>query len=151
MAVSLLERQQTFGASGLAQMTRGNKVPNVPQNAGVPAALPLALSQLAGAVLYVPMSGNVPNVTGATNSGVSNDTIGSAFVSVFNGQPPYTYLTSFVSGSNFGINNATTTGPTFIRSGRPPAGSASGNFQTLVTDATGATITLPFTVTDNRV
>lgn len=49
-----------FGApagTGLSQFLRGGPyVPNVAANAGVPTSLPIRLSQLAGAVKYIPIS-----------------------------------------------------------------------------------------------
>lgn len=57
MTVSLLERQQAFGAPGLLSMRRGaGYVPDISQNAGVPTNPPISLSQLAGAVKYQPIS-----------------------------------------------------------------------------------------------
>jgi hypothetical protein len=51
MAVSLLERQQTFGASSLGGLRRGaGAVPDIPANSAVPTGLPISLSSLAGAV-----------------------------------------------------------------------------------------------------
>lgn len=67
MSVSLAERQATFGASSLSQMTRGNKVPDIGANSGVPTTLPLALSQLAGAVAGSTLAASL-NTTSANGS-----------------------------------------------------------------------------------
>jgi hypothetical protein len=144
-----------FGApvnTPLSAFLRGGAyVPNGPAaNAGVPTALPIKLSQLAGAVKYVPMTVTVANVSGATTVGVSNDTIGSAAVNVSNGQSPFTYSTVHKSGTSFTISSATTNHPTFIRAGNPTAGSVSGIYTVTVTDATSASVSKDFTVTDNR-
>jgi hypothetical protein len=100
---------------------------------------------------YIPMSGSASNVVGSTTSGNVNQFIGAGSISVSNGLPPYTYLTSFVSGTTFGLSAQTTNAPQFVRSGNPGPGTVVGNYQCVVTDATLATITFPFTVTDNRV
>lgn len=50
MVVSLLERQQTFGASSLGNLRRGVTVPDIPANNAVPTGFPINLSSLAGAV-----------------------------------------------------------------------------------------------------
>jgi len=99
---------------------------------------------------YTPMSGSASSVSGSTTSGNVNQFIGAGSISVSNGLPPYTYLTSFVSGTTFGLSAQTTNAPQFVRSGNPGPGLVTGNYQCVVTDATLATITFPFTVTDNR-
>lgn len=99
---------------------------------------------------YVPMTGSASNVVGATASGNTNQFVGAGSISVSNGTPPYTYLTSFVSGSTFGLSAQTTNAPSFVRSGNPGPGTVVGNYQCVITDATLATLTKTFTVTDNR-
>lgn len=145
----------TFGAPAnthLSAFLRGGAyVPNGPAaNAGVPTALPIKLSQLAGAVDYVPMTVTVANVQGATQVGVSNDLIGTATINVSGGQSPFTYSTVYKSGASFTISNATTSHPQFNRAGNPPGGTVSGTYTATVTDATSASVSKDFTVTDSR-
>jgi len=152
--ISLQNIQDEFGAprsTGQTAFYRGGAwVPNIAQNSGVPTSGSIGLLSLLGATKYVPMSGGASNVVGATSSGNVNQFVGAGSISVSNGIPPYTYLTSFVSGSTFGLSAQTTNAPSFLRSGNPGPGTVVGNYQCVVTDATLATITLPFTVTDNR-
>jgi len=99
---------------------------------------------------YTPMNVTVADVSGSTLVGVSNDTIGVAAINVSGGQSPFTYSTVFKSGTSFTISNATTASPRFNRAGNPPAGTVSGTFTATVTDATGASVSKDFTVTDYR-
>jgi hypothetical protein len=93
---------------------------------------------------------SISNVTGSTTVGVSNDLVGSGFISVSGGTPPYTYNTVFKSGSTFTLSSATTIAPTFRRAGNPPAGNISGIYTASVTDAAATVKSQDFTVTDNR-
>lgn len=97
-----------------------------------------------------PMNVTVANVSGATSVGVSNDFIGSATINVGGGQSPFTYSTVYKSGASFTISNSAGAGPGFSRAGNPPAGTQSGTFTATVTDATGASVSKDFTVTDTR-
>lgn len=99
---------------------------------------------------YTPMTVTVADVSGATSVGVSNDLIGTANINVSDGQPPFTYSTVYKSGASFTVSNATNAGPGFSRAGNPPAGTQSGIFTATVTDATGASVSKDFTVTDTR-
>lgn len=92
----------------------------------------------------------VSNVTGNSGSG-TNSTIGKPTVTVANGTAPYTYSTTFVSGTTLGITDATAAQPTFYRPGNPGDGTVSAVYQVTVTDSAGATATAQFTVTDARV
>lgn len=152
--ITLTQIQDEFGAprgTGITAFVRGGAwVPNNAPNLSVPTAPPIGLLSLLGAQKYTPMNGSASNVVGATSSGNTNQLVGFGSISASLGQPPYTYLTSFVSGSVFGLSSQTTTSPQFVRSGNPGPGTVVGNYQCVVTDATSATLTLPFTVTDNR-
>lgn len=82
MTVSLNERQTTLGAPSLGAMLRGGSyVPNGPaQNAGVPTALPIALSQVSTAIKTNPFSASVsPTALSGTRttSGVASTSSGS--------------------------------------------------------------------------
>jgi len=144
-----------FGAptgTSLSAFLRGGAwVPNTAANAGVPTALPISLSWLAGSVKYTPMSVSAGNVSGSTNSAVSNDTIGSSSATVTGGLAPFTYAWTYISGDSFGISSPSTQGTSFTRPGRPPAGLYTGTYRCTVTDATSATAFKDITVTDNRI
>lgn len=95
MAVSLLERMQTFGAPSLGAMRRGaGYVPDVAQNANVPTTFPIGLSQLAGATKYVAPVINGP-ATVAWNG--------------FNNRPPRSFDTDTYQTVTQGTNAYTAT------------------------------------------
>ena len=144
MTVSLLERQNTFGATSLSQMTRGNKVPNVSANSGVPTTLPLLLSQLAGAVNYVPVTGSAsPNPLANSGGTKGTATIGTVTVTGANGTGSYTYgAATLVAGSSAGswtsINN-TQSGNTYTFHAvlsQAGAETVDGTWQVTVSDGT---------------
>jgi hypothetical protein len=141
-----------FGAGNGSQYIRGGAlVPNIAANAAISTTVAgLTGSTFLGAQAYVPMSGSAANVNGSTTSGNFNEIIGSGSISVSNGIPPYTYLTSYVSGASYTLSLATTTAPQFNRPGNPGPGTTSANYKCVVTDSTAATLTLNFTVTDVR-
>lgn len=66
------------------------------------------------------------------------------------GAPPYTYSTTYLSGTSFTINSASTNAPQFVRPGNPGGGSVSGTYRCTVTDSASQQTTTDFTVTDNR-
>lgn len=153
--ISLTQIQDEFGAprgTGITAFVRGGAwVPNTPTNASVPTSPPISLLSLLGAAAYTPMVVTVPNVNGATISGGgANQLIGNATISTSFGIPPYTYLTTLVSGSSFTIGSPTTQFPEFRRPGNPLAVPASGVYNAAVTDSTATTVNKQFTVTDNR-
>lgn len=137
--------------SRMSQLRRapGGVVPNTAQNANVPQSAPLRLSQLAGAANYTAMSVSAPNVTGDTG-GQTGAPIGSSSATVTGGQAPFSYAWTNTGGTSFPISSPSSAGTSFIRSGRPPAGSVSGTYRCTVTDGTGATAFANITVTDNR-
>lgn len=148
MSVSLLERQGVFGATSLSQMTRGNKVPNGPsQNAGVPASLPLSLSQLNGAVAYVPMSVSANNVSDSVDNSISNYSFGPSTATVTGGNPSKTYSWTNVSGTAFSISSPTSASTNFVHLGHAPAGTYSGTFKCTVNDGTASVDSNTITVT----
>lgn len=97
------------------------------------------------------MNVSAPDVSGSTNSAVTNDTIGASTASVTGGLGPFTYAWTYISGDSFGISSPSTAGTNFTRPGRPPAGLYSGTYRCTVTDATSATAFKNITVTDNRI
>lgn len=99
---------------------------------------------------YTPMAVTVADVNGNTTAGVTNDTIGIAAINVTGGSSPFTYSTVYKSGTSFTLSNASTASPRFNRAGNPPAGTVSGTYTATVTDATGASASKDFTVTDDR-
>lgn len=99
---------------------------------------------------YTPMTVTVANVSGSTRVGVNGDLIGTATINVSGGQSPFTYSTVYKFGASFTISNATTSHPQFNRPGNPGSGIVSGTYTATVTDATGASVSKDFTVTDER-
>lgn len=143
-----------FGApagSPLGFFLRGGPyVPNTAQNANVPTALPISMGQLCGASATTTINVTQPDVTGSTSVGTGNAIIGSASASASGGTPPYTYNISYVSGAAFTISTPTSPTTAFRRLANPPAGTVSGVYSVVATDAAGATGSKSFTVTDNR-
>lgn len=92
----------------------------------------------------------VSNVTGNSGSG-TNAAIGKPTVAVTSGTAPYTYSTTFVSGTTLGITSATVSPPAFYRPGNPGNSTVSAVYKMTVTDSLGASVEAQFTVTDNRV
>jgi hypothetical protein len=114
-------------------------------------AVGLAMSQFNGVTAYIPPTlTGVHNLSGFTDVSLSNATIVSGSFGVTGGVGPYTYSTTYVSGTSFTINNANTSAPSFVRTGRPGAGTVTGTYQTTVTDSTGHSSSGQYTVTDNR-
>lgn len=96
-----------FGApagTGLSQFLRGGPyVPNVAANAGVPTSLPIRLSQLAGAVKYVPISlGGSTFASGSTCGLPTTQTTFSsvASITVSGGNPSPSISWAYISGDN---------------------------------------------------
>ncbi|NID14972.1 hypothetical protein [Luteibacter yeojuensis] len=118
MAVSLRERQLTFGASSLLGLRRGaGHVPNVSQNAAVPTTAPIALSQLAGAVNYVPLSINGPSLVSLGTIPVSrppSSASHAAGTSTSGGSGSITATWQRISGSSIPVcSNTAAVNPTF--------------------------------------
>lgn len=90
------------------------------------------------------------NVTGNSGSG-TNSPIGKPTVTVTNGAAPYTYNTTFVSGTTLGITDPTVSPPAFYRPGNPGDSTVSAVYKITVTDALSASTEVQFTVTDQRV
>jgi hypothetical protein len=94
-----------FGApqgTGLSAFLRGGAyVPNVSQNANVPTALPISLSQLAGAVKYVPITANITPTSLSASGKLSAEPIntGTATCNASGGNGSTTYTWSRVSGA----------------------------------------------------
>jgi hypothetical protein len=140
------------GPNNLGAYVRGGAfVPNTSTNAAVSTtSAGLKISQFVGATKYTSMTVTVANVSGDTLVGVSNGLIGTTTINVSAGQSPFTYSTVYKSGASFTITNATTNHPQFNRPGDPGAGTVSGTYTATVTDATGASVSKDFTVTDAR-
>lgn len=140
-------------ATPLSAFLRGGAwVPNTAANAGVPTALPLSLSQLAGAVAYTPMTVTAPSTTGNSVSGTTNGTIvgANANVSVSGGLAPFTYSITYVSGTSYTIVAPTSATTSFKRPGNPAPSDVFGTYRATVTDATSATAFANFSVEDSR-
>lgn len=93
-----------FGApqgTGLSAFLRGGAyVPNGPSaNAGVPTALPISLSQLAGAVKYVNVGVTVSPTT-VGNAGLSPLITPSTTATATGGNGSYSYTWAYVSGDS---------------------------------------------------
>lgn len=122
MAVSLLERQQTFGAGGLLALRRGaGRVPDIPQNAGVPTNPPISLSQLAGAVKYQPLSISGPTTLSIGVIPLNRPPIvdrRSVSYAVSGGNPGPSVSWAKVGGfASTSIDNAGSLSPTFSATG----------------------------------
>lgn len=132
-----------FGAPAgtpLSAFVRGGAwVPNTAANANVPASLPIRLSQLAGAVKYVPVSLSLSKSGGTfTCSGTScpasaNVNIAAA-ASVNGGSGSISYSWAFVSGDNSITPNSTVVqNPSFLATLRRN-GTASAVWQCTASD-----------------
>ena len=96
-----------FGApqgTGLSAFLRGGAyVPNGPSaNAGVPTALPINLSQLAGAVKYVNVGASV-SPTSVSGAGLSPVITPSCTATGSGGSGSYSYTWAYVSGNTANI------------------------------------------------
>lgn len=154
MSVSLFERQSVFGATSLSQMTRGNKVPNgPPANASVPNALPLALSQLAGAVnssgLTVATSPTTANGShSTTGAGATNSVTATASGGSGSG---YTYLwvVTTTSGPTISAVSGTSATTAFTSTLTGPSPESIGTAYCKVTDSASNTANGPIVSIDN--
>lgn len=94
-----------FGApqgTGLSAFLKGGSyVPNTSANANVPTALPIKLSQLAGAVKYVNVSASLSPTTVTGTGTITGEPISTnaTTVTASGGTGSYTYTWSYVSGS----------------------------------------------------
>lgn len=128
----------------------GPYVANTGANANVPTSGPISMLNFLGATRVGPLSAGSSNVSGSTMVGQANDLVGNSTINASGGAAPYTYSTAHLSGTSFGLANATTRFPEFRRSGNPPAGAVSGIYRCTVTDNVGTQAFTNFTVTDNR-
>lgn len=144
-----------FGApqgTGLSAFLKGGAyVPNTSANASVPTALPIQLSQLAGAVKYVNVSASMSPTSIGSSCKLSQEpwTIGTAHAIASGGTGSYTYTWSQQSGSTQIAGSPSGAFCTFSISG---AGVSTYNavWQCVVSDGTSSvtvTVSISMTVT----
>jgi hypothetical protein len=80
----------------------GSYVPNISANSNVPTALPIKLSQLAGATNYVNVGASV-SPTSVSGAGLSPLTTASCTATGSGGNASYTYTWAYVSGNTANI------------------------------------------------
>lgn len=148
MATSLLERQMTFGASSLSQLTRGNKIPNIGANASVPTTLPISLTQIAGAVSGSTLAVSIApgGVSGSrTTAGVAT-TSGSLTATPSGGSGSYTSYTWHVTtnaGNTISAVTGTSASSQFSATVNGANDVANGSAFCTVTDSLGASANSP--------
>lgn len=144
MSVSLLERQQKFGATALSQLIRGNKIPNIAGNSGITTTLPVSLSSIGSAVTGSTLAGSVsPSSVSGHQSTAGTATSGSTTATASGGTGTgytYTWVVSTRAGNAITANSPNSATTTFSATVNGSSDVSIGSAYCTIADSSGATV-----------